>query len=525
MARAGELMQLGAGGSTAGEPAAQAPKRAAGNALDRLIGWLNPTRGVQRLQARLMLRAYEAASLRDGWRPKRAGASADADHMADAATVRHKARALVQNVPYIAAGMEALVAQTVGTGIVPRATGRDADAINALHAKWVKECDADGRLDLYGIQAIAYRAMEQDGEVMIRLRWRRPTDGLTVPLQLQVLEIDWLDSTRSGRAPGGTSEIINGIEYDDETGAVVNYWLWPQHPGDLVRRLNARMQSVPVPASQIIHLYRKERPGQGRGISRLAPVITAVRDLSLYLDATLARKNLETRLGVMVSGAADQMANGTGLPGDPNKPATTGLLGELPSGGVFQLPPSMNMEFIEPTSSGGETAYISQQLHLIAAGWGVTYEMMTGDMSKVNYSSARVRLMDLRRQIEAEQWLHFIPTLCARIWVAFLDAAALAGKVRQPDYHAVDYSTPKWDYVNPEQDVRAEAEAIAAGLTSPSECIRRRGYNPKTVFEELRTDFDTLEKSGVLKILLLLQRGRVTEDLTPQPAEAAASGS
>jgi hypothetical protein len=43
--------------------------------------------------------------------------------MADATKLRAKARALVQNVPYIAASMDALVDNVVGTGIVPRFTG------------------------------------------------------------------------------------------------------------------------------------------------------------------------------------------------------------------------------------------------------------------------------------------------------------------------------------------------------------------------------------------------------------------
>jgi hypothetical protein len=62
------------------------------------------------------------------------------------------------------------------------------------------------------MQAAAYRAMQQDGEVLIRLRPRRESDGLPVPLQLQLLEIDWLDST-AARWPTGTT-VINGIEYD-----------------------------------------------------------------------------------------------------------------------------------------------------------------------------------------------------------------------------------------------------------------------------------------------------------------------
>jgi len=490
--------------------------------LDRLIGWVNPQAGLRRFFDRQRLtRAYEAASPRDGWRPRRAGASANADHFADASALRAKARFLVQNVPYIAAGMGALVAQTVGTGIVPRSTSpRQADVINTLWARWVKECDADGRMDFYGMQAAAYRAMEQDGEVLIRLRPRFTTDGLAVPLQLQLLEIDWLDTSRSQAE--GNNQVINGIEYD-LLGRVVAYWLWDQHPGDITLRRGTRTQSSRVPAASIIHLYNPERPGQGRGFSRLAPVIARVRDLQLYEDAELARKNLEARLSVLASGDVASMANpseyaGTGNPANAQ---ATGDLGQLGSGAITALPPGVNVTVVEPKAAGGHVEYVRHQLHMISAGIGITYEMMTGDMSQVNYSSARVRLMDVRRQIEQMQWLCFIPGLLTRVWREFNNAAELAGKISRPDY-LVDYSTPKWDYVNPVQDIQAEADAVAAGLMSLSECIRRRGYNPAEVFAEMKQDFDTLEKSGVLKILLLLQRGRVSEDLTPQPAAASA---
>ncbi|MCV6895604.1 hypothetical protein OE181_25800, partial [Escherichia coli] len=78
--------------------------------IDRFVGYINPNAGLRRLRAREMLtRAYEGASQKDGWRPRRSGASANTDHLADGAILRTRARALVQNVPYIARGLESLV--------------------------------------------------------------------------------------------------------------------------------------------------------------------------------------------------------------------------------------------------------------------------------------------------------------------------------------------------------------------------------------------------------------------------------
>lgn len=487
------------------------------NALDRLIGWISPHAGLSRHFARQRLeRAFEAAAPGDKWRPRRAGASANADHRADASIVRNKARSLAQNVPYIRSGIDALVAATIGTGIMPRATGKDSKRVNALFAEWAKVCDADGRLDYFGLVAAAYRAMEQDGECLIRLRPRRAEDGLPVPLQVQLLEIDWLDSSKSASLPNG-GRIINGIEYD-ALGRVVQYWLHDSHPGDVTTLRSVRTQSRPVEAASVIHLFNPERPGQGRGFSRLAPVIARVRDLQLYEDAELARKNLETRLSVLYSGDPALMANpaadadGNATAADLNR----GNLGDLPSGAITQLPTGSQVTVVEPKAAPGYVEYIKYQLHLIAAGMGVTYEMLTGDMREVNFSSARVRLLDFRRNVEQMQWLVLVPRLLEPLHRAFVDAASLVGLLRARDY-TCEFSTPKWDYVNPQQDVNADIAEISVGLSSVSEKLRRRGYNPDDVFNEIASDMDKFKALGIMDLLLIKEKGRPMQ----QPAPAA----
>lgn len=487
----------------------------AANLLDRLIGIINPDAGLRRVRSRdLLARAYEGASLRDGWRPRRSGASANTDHSADAATLRVRARALVQNSPYISRGLESLVSNIIGTGISPRSLAKNATVIDKLWNDWCRVADADGRLDLSGLQAAAYRAMEQDGEVLIRLRNRRAEDGLPVPLQLQLLEIDWLDSSRNGT--NGTNHITNGIEYDP-LGRVAAYWLYDQHPGEINAYNRGRATSYAVPAASLIHLYNPQRPGQGRGFTRLAPIIARVRDLQLYEDAELQRKNLETRLSVLASGDVASMSMSES--NAENVVRATGELGSLASGGITQVPAGVNLTVVEPKAAPGYVDYVKYQLHLIAAGMGVTYEMLTGDVREVNFSSARVALLEFRRGAEQTQWLTLIPKLLDPIWRAFIDAAVLAGKLQAADY-SLDWSTPKWDYVNPEQDVKADLAEISGGLSTISEKLRRRGYKPELVFAELKSDFDRLRKDGTLELLLQLQTGQAPL-VKPVPATPA----
>ena len=131
---------------------------------------------------------------------------------------------------------------------------------------------------------------------------------------------------------------------------------------------------------------------------------------------------------------------------------------------------------------------------------------MTGDMTKVNFSSARIRRIDFKRAVEQTQWLLLVPQLCNRVRAAWMEAAILAGSLQRPE-PGVDWSTPKWEYVNPAQDVKADADEIAAGLSSFSEKLRQRGYKPDLVFSELKADLDRLQADGVLPLLLAMKSG------------------
>ncbi|MGP1681435.1 MAG: phage portal protein [Giesbergeria sp.] len=476
-------------------------KRATPTWLDRTIGWIAPRTGLRRAGARQMLsRAYEGASRSDGWRVRRAGASARADYIADAREVRYRARALVSNVPLIAQAVSVMVSCTIGIGIGPRWVNDRDGRIASRWKAWGKLADYDGLLDFNGLQGKAWATMKVDGEVLARMRERRvgPT---VVPLQIQLLEIDWLDVERNEMR--GDSEVIAGIEYG-RRGERAAYWLFDRHPGDMGLRATLR-ESQRVPADEIIHLFNPARPGQQAGISALAPVIPTVRDLQVYEDAEQARKNLETRMSVLgewdesLLTDADLPKNQTGESG----PVTLDL-GELAGGGLFGMPPGMkNPTFIQPNAAPGYVEYVKHKQKIICAGMGVPYEFATGDMSEVNFSSSRVRTNQYKRDVEREQWTLAVPMFCERIATRWLSLLDLAGMPAPPDVYP-DWTTPKWASVNPVQDVAADLSEIKGGLSSISEKIRQRGYDPELVFSELKSDLERLNKDGTLPLLAAL---------------------
>ena len=181
-------------------------------------------------------------------------------------------------------------------------------------------------------------------------------------------------------------------------------------------------------------------------------------------------------------------------------------LGELASGGITEVPPGLTLTSIEPKAAPGFVEAVKRTQHDIAAGIGVPYESMTGDMDKVNFSSARIRRIDYKRSIEQRQWLLIIPQLCQRVRRVWMEFAVMGGVIREAE-SATDWSTPKWEYVNPVQDVAADVAEVAGGLSSLSEKLRQRGYKPDLVFSELKSDLDRLQADGVLPLLMALKSG------------------
>lgn len=482
---------------------------------DRAIGVFSPTKAYRNLLAREVLqRAYEGASRSDGWKPKRGGASANVDHACDARELCIRARALVQSVPYCANALEVGVSARVGTGIVP--VWEDA-ALAQRWAQWVPHADYDGLLDFYGLQVKAERARDQDGAVFIRKHIQKM--GSIVPLKLQVLEMDYLDTQFSQARQDGT-EIINGIEYN-RRGHRVAYWLFERHPGDTgFWHLGRTGKSKRVPADEIIHLFNPARPGQQNGFSRFAPVIAKVRDLYTYGDAELQRKQLEARLGVLAT-----LENGGSLPELPGEKSgkQQGVvdLGEMAGGGIVALPPGVsNPTFIEPKAVPGFTSYMKEGWKEVAAGYRIPYELMTGDLSEVNFSSSRMRQNQFKREVEMEQWAITIPLLCAPVARWFLQALDLVAPV-PAGAQMPDWTTPKWASPNPVQDVASDVGAVKGGMQSLSETIRQRGYDPETVFTELKQDLERLQADGTLPLLAALWGAQNPLDLVASVGEKA----
>ena len=484
--------------------------------LDKLIGYFAPESGLRRSYARQTLdqvRAYDGAKQgrrTSGWQAS--GSSANAEISAALPKLRDRSRDLARNNPYAVSIFNKFVGHAIGTGI----TARWSDpAVTDLWNQWCEVASAEDGLDFNGLQALAARTMEESGEVIVRLRTRRPEDGLPVPLQIQLLEPDFLDHSKTEDLKNG-GYIINGVEFD-AIGKVVAYWLFNRHPGE-AGLLFKPLSPSRVDAADVLLVFKKTRPGQVRGVPRLAPVLMKLRDLDDYDDAEMVRKKIEACFTAFVT--SNDTGRSLGAQTDDGKGAGPRKSRVAP-GQIEYLKPGESVDFGSPSaSSDGE--FSRRQLRSVSAGTDSTYEQVTGDLSQVNYSSARVGLIDYRAVTEQWRWLTFIPLFLRPIARRWLQLAKLSAKVKGNP--TVEWFVPRWEYVDPIKDAKGELMLAAAGVYDLTDLQVGRGLDPDVQWAKVVATHKKAQAAGVTLNFagVMISEPDVATDQPQSPAKSGA---
>jgi len=464
--------------------------------LDRILLAAAPSFALSRIRSRtagFALMNYDAATAgRRGqsWRLSALDADGAASKRARLAQV---SRDMVRNTPFATRGKNVIVANVIGDGIIPsikasskRVKDRGLDLVKS-HFDTIS-IDTDGRNNLYGIQKLAFGAMVESGECFVRRRKRLSSDGLPLPFQIQLLESDHLDTSKDGAIAGTRNRIREGIEFD-AIGRRVAYHLFIDHPGSSVvgKSFRNSLVSERVPASEIIHLYRQDRPGQMRGVTWMAPIAIRLQDMTDYQDAQLMRQK------VAACFAAFRTTNDETV--SISDPDPSEISTKLAPGLIQQLSPGESITFASPPGVDGYSDFVKGVAREVAAGLGITYEALTGDLSGVNFSSGRMGRMEMDRNVSDWQNLLAIPIMMDRIASWFVEAWSLAdGLTREP---SISWTPPRRALVDPTKELPAMGDAVRLGFQSRSSVIRSLGFDPETVMAEIAEDNAIADSLGL----------------------------
>lgn len=435
-------------------------------------------------------RAYEAADKsRRGKAFRNAKSTGVNNEVAGAlVTLRDRSRHMARNNGWARRAIEAITKHTIGEGIQP-APDADLETIKQVKKIWTAwagktACDWYGKTTFYGLQELAMRSIAEGGDVLILRRWVMPDQDNPLPIKLQIIEGDQLDHTRNGYNEYGYCRL--GVQFDND-GRLIGYWIYEYHPGDSYIFATA-IQSKYFPKEDVLHAFEVLRPGQVRGLPFGVSAFMKQSDFSDYEDAQLVKQKVAACFAAFVLGSDDM-----GLDND-NEDGQKGIE-RLQPGIIEHLGSSETVEFANPPSVTDYDAYAARILQGVAAAYGITYEMLTMDYSKVNFTSGRMAKIDVTANFKSWQYNMIVPQICAPVWDWFVKACIIKGELA--GYIPADWTAPRIQQLDPVRETDAQVKRIQSGLATISETLREMGREPEEFFTEYKQDMDRLQELGI----------------------------
>ena len=434
--------------------------------------------------------------------------SADSEVYGSAQKLRDRARQLCRDNDYARQALRAIEGNVIGQGIpfqsqvrMQRGGKLDTginDAIEAAWKRWsyAQHCHTGGKLCFADIERLVIRACAESGEVFIRLV-RQCFGGSTIPLAMEVIEADQLDDGLNGRSQQG-NEIRMGVEVDG-WGRPIAYHFLAYHPGDyqFSNQQISTQRHKRIPAEEVIHLYRSERPGQTRGVTWFASAIQRLHHLAGYEQAEVVRARASSALMGFITSPEGELIGDDVMDNERVSNFEPGVFKYLQAGESVTVP-----QLDAP--DGQFEPFLRAMLRAMAAGIGCSYETISRDFSQTNYSSSRLSLLEDRDHWRILQsWL--IENFHRRVFSEWLDLAVLSNALALPGYEqqperfkAARWMPRGWAWVDPAKEVAAYKEAVRCGFKTLADVVAEQGGDLDELLLARQSELAKLDEMGIV---------------------------
>ena len=452
---------------------------------DRLVSWLNPSAGVERLRSRLTMSAATGGytgGKRDrrqtrNWRPKQT--SANEDLSADLPDLRSRSRDLVRNVPIATGAISTVVTSVVGDGLVLQSQ-LDRDVLNLTEeqadkwqrqaerefAIWAKSPDFTSRLNFDEMQEMALRSVLESGDVFV-VRRRREDLNATYRLKLQFIEADRI-SNEGHKA--NSASLVDGVEMDAD-GRPVKYWISTRYPDDTTTGAKREWKGYEAGSTVtgqplILHLYKQQRPDQARGIPYLAPVIEAIKQLGDYAEAEVRAAVISAMFTVFVKPNTIEDDGDASFIGSNDTASGVDAATEisLGNGAIVDLAPGEDVTFADPKRPNTAfDAFVTAMSRHIGVALELPYELLLKSFT-ASYSASRAALEMAWQMFRTRRsWLAW--KFCQPVYEWVITEAVATGRLSAPGFFTDPIVREAWlgsDWIGPSRiqlDPQKEASA------------------------------------------------------------------
>ena len=493
--------------------------------------------------------ASRTSGVLKAWNPIKSSAKSDINAHLD--ILRSRAADQVINTPIGSAAIATTTQYTVGTGlkvfpkIKYKILNMEADEAEEWNKKasaefdlWAssKLCDIRKRNNFYDLQEILYKAYMTDGDSFALFR-RGYNENMPYTLRIQAIEGNRVSNPMGQDyygitgplsvemlAPNGVNKIVNGVEVDKD-GAVEAYWISNKVPYDPVEinratnwtRIEAFGQLVGKP--NVLHICHDERPEQYRGVPYLAPVLTALKQVSRYADAELVAAIMRSFFTLFFTSTGNSSVAGdiSGVLGastyegegaDPQEPVVNASEYHLGPGTINALPKNIDVKSVGV--DGGQAtfdSFVTQFVKQISASLNIPYEVLMKSFTS-SYSASRAALLQAWEQFKLRRaW--FTRDFCQPVYEMWLVEAVATGRLEAPGFFSdpairFAYSNAEWygpsmSILDPIKDVNGAALRIQYGLSTPErEAAEMTGSDFYENLEAIRIAKSKVKDSGVV---------------------------
>lgn len=394
-------------------------------------------------------------------------------------TLRNRARYEVANNSYARGIVLTIANDTIGTGPRLQCLGNDETVnsqIEEAFCRWAQTVDLAGKL----------RTVRQtrcvDGEAFILLVQNPKLEDANVHLDLQLVEADCVTSQEYSTDPLN----IDGIKFD-EYGNPVHYRVLYHHPGSDSTQFDIG-DARNIPAKNVIHYFRVDRPGQHRGVPEITPALPLFAQLRRFTLAVLAAAESAADFAGIIytdspaGGESEDIAALDAIQLERN------MLVTMPGGWKMG-----QLDNKQPCSTYGE--FKGQILNEIARCLNIPFNIAAGNSSGYNYASGRLDHQTYYKSIRVEQ-ANIVTCILNRVFAAWYKEYALSAGLSQE----IPYHTWFWDgfeHVDPSKEANATVLRLQNHVTTYAIEFAKQGLDWEDEFEQIRKEKERMEEFGI----------------------------
>lgn len=330
-----------------------------------------------------------------------------------------------------------------------------------IECRWREWCDATALADKLHTGT---RSEIVTGEVFDFL-FVNP--GLADPVQLDLRLYEGDQIATPDLSPAAVNA-VDGIEFDQH-GNPTYYHVLKQHPGDTSLMWMPAGKYDRIPARQMVHLFKRTRPGQARGIPELTASLPTYAILRRWTLACLYSAEAQAR----ITGVIEQDNQLPGTVEEEEEEIADGAGEQIQFAGAHMLTLTAGQSAKTLAHSSPPQNYREFKLENLTDGGrplGAPRNVSTGSSSEYNYASARLDQQQWQRAIRLRRRRleRLLLNKLFREWAAL--ALLIPGHLPNGVPEVAKWRWQwRWDgfvSIDPAKDAKASTERLANGTSS-----------------------------------------------------------